>query len=99
MTTSKESRDGRPANRGIWPQCSLATARNLLRRSEIMEEYLATRQIGHIGIIDRTDQPNGEIRFLDWAAVLRDIKTTNEVTVHFKPVLEIPHTRTSQPSL
>ena len=51
---------------------------------------MATRQIGHMGIIDRTNQPNGEIRFPDWAAVLRGIKTTSEVTVHFKPILEIP---------
>ena len=81
---------GEVQQNGGWkenPQASLATARNLLKRPDIMEEYLATRQIGHIGIIDRTDQPNGEIRFPDWAAVLRNIKTTSEVTVPFKPIL------------
>ena len=65
-----------------FAQCSLATARNLLRNESLPRSFLVQHQARGIDI---QGQPEGEIRFPDWRAILTPLLHDSEVVVAFDP--------------
>ena len=68
----------------VFAQCSLSAARNLLRNEQLPHSFLVERQMHGVGS-DRSEQPDGEIRFPDWPAILRPLLREGEVIVQFDP--------------
>ena len=68
----------------VFAQCSLSAARNLLRNEQLPRSFLVERQLHGAGN-DTSEQPDGEIRFPDWAAILRPLLQEGEVHVQFDP--------------
>ena len=85
-TTEHEAWLRRWQGERAWAQCSLSTARNLLRNEYLDAAYLAERQLGRTGTLDMADQGlQGDIRFPDWPLILCDGKLLRdcEVVVRF----------------
>ena len=68
----------------VFAQCSLSAARNLLRNEHLPRSFLVDRQAHGQGN-DRSEQPDGEIRFPDWSVILRPLLRPGEVFVQFNP--------------
>jgi hypothetical protein len=56
----------------------------LLRNEQLPRSFLVERQMRGAGN-DRSEQPDGEIRFPDWPAILRPLLRDDEVIVQFDP--------------
>ncbi|MDC0526142.1 hypothetical protein OAO87_03990 [bacterium] len=70
----------------VFAQCSLSAARNLLRNERLPRSFLVARQAHGAGN-DRSEQPDGEIRFPDWPSILRPLLRDGEAIVQFDPTL------------
>ena len=66
-----------------FAQCSLATARNLLRNESLPRSFLVQHQARGVDIHGQTE---GEIRFPDWRTILTPLlRDDSEVVVSFDP--------------
>ena len=73
----------RAAGQQAYAQCTLATARNLLRNTNLTAAELARWRIPGIRETNEIGEP--EIRFIDWGSLLENTCHANQVIVRGNP--------------